>query len=569
MVRRLLAVLAFALVCAPAASAEIAAPEDVHAFLLRTNETQSRTHTFPRTPAFGWAAVAGADSYEFQLSTSRTFADNAIVYESDEIDQPLVSVPLTLPWITGARYSFHARVRVIDGDEEGAWSAPYGFNVRAGGAPRSLSSASVNPTPGLVRWTPVEGATAYQVVLLYDQGRGASKLVTTTTTAADLREYYAFHNGRDWANVVYWRVRAVREVTGATGNKLPVVSFGPWSGRHRTVEPALGVTSPITLSQSVSRSGAADIVNSNSTGGPGIGPHELTPAFAWSGALTLSPELLGSCPELATAFGITCPLFRVYVFTDADCVNRVHVGDLVGSPAYAPRLNQPLALPGDLEKLGLAPATYLGDGKEGLTFDAGQDPVTASGVSSEEDPAAATGPRTNGLWDNDWPTSRYYWTVVPAVPLIRDKVVEYHEVGFAQDMCAAGQVLPFGKTSAPVTASDADVPYVSGQNGHGRITAATATAKSFFGKVLVAWKPAPGARTYEIQWNKRPSRWSSATSATTAATSTLLDLTPGTWYYRVRGHDPSLAGPTGMTWSDPVEITILPRTFTVQLRGRP
>jgi hypothetical protein len=48
----------------------------------------------------------------------------------------------------------------------------------------------------------------------------------------------------------------------------------------------------------------------------------------------------------------------------------------------------------------------------------------------------------------------------------------------------------------------------------------------------------------------------------------LLDLEPGTWYYRVRGHDPSLPGPTGMTWSDPVQITILPRTFGVQARGR-
>ena len=38
------------------------------------------------------------------------------------------------------------------------------------------------------------------------------------------------------------------------------------------------------------------------------------------------------------------PLHRVYVATDKDCVNIVHVGSIVGGTAYAPRVTGPLAL---------------------------------------------------------------------------------------------------------------------------------------------------------------------------------------------------------------------------------
>ena len=45
-----------------------------------------------------------------------------------------------------------------------------------------------SPYPGLVRWSPVEGATAYQVWLL-----GAKTIFMTTTNVADARELYTFH----------------------------------------------------------------------------------------------------------------------------------------------------------------------------------------------------------------------------------------------------------------------------------------------------------------------------------------------------------------------------------------
>jgi hypothetical protein len=46
----------------------------------------------------------------------------------------------------------------------------------------------------------------------------------------------------------------------------------------------------------------------------------------------------------------------------------------------------------------------------------------------------------------------------------------------------------------------------------------------------------------------------------------MLDrLTPGVWFYRVRGIDPYIPGPTKqMAWSTPVKVTIAKPKFLVQ-----
>ena len=204
--------------------------------------------------------------------------------------------------------------------------------------PASLSNGA-NPTPGMVRWTPVEGATAYEVSFLWDLPNGQKKKIKTATTAADLRELLRAsrttspHGPRRTSS---WRVRAVREVDGPTLNSIPVVSYGPWSPTNVTVEPATIAASTITLRQSVSRSRTSDIFDVLGAQSPDA--HELFPGFWWSGQFALDGTS-GACPTRVAAAGVTCPLFRVYVFTDEDCVNRVHSGDIVGSPAYVPRLS--------------------------------------------------------------------------------------------------------------------------------------------------------------------------------------------------------------------------------------
>lgn len=565
-VRPLVALLA-ALVLAPSAAAA-SAPTDLHAFLLRATEAPDPTHTFPRTPAFAWNPVTGASRYEFQLSTSSRFTQNAIVWESEYVKSPVTTIPLTLPWITGASYSWYARVRAVVSGDETAWSTKYGFKMRPEQAPASLSSG-VNPRPGMIRWTPVDGATAYEVVFLYDLANGEKKKIKTATTAADLREYYAFHNDVALFNPIYWRVRAVRELEGTPLNNIPVVSYGGWSPLFQTTEPALGAGT-LDLEGAISRSRSTDIASLDATGGPG--PHELFPGFWWSGRYSL--DGYGDCPADVALLGVTCPLFHVYVYTDEDCVNRVHNSDLVGSPAYVPRLTGTLNVPDEPGQLAQAAGLYLGDASdEGTVYDAGEEKVLAAGLQdgiptdpdNEDLPEGKEPDRRTGLWDDDWSDSRYYWTVVPAIPRITpDAKVEYHDVAFGEDSCQAGQVLPFGKTSSPATEKASGVPYASGMTSAGEIRGATTDQPRFFGRIVVAWKPAPGAQKYQVQWSRKAYPWRTAGTLKTPATAAALNLPDGVWYYRVRGLDKTLpTAAQGMTWSDPQYVRILPRTFSV------
>jgi hypothetical protein len=578
---RSLILLAFAcLLFAPGASAA-SAPQDLHAFLLGVNETPPAGRNYSRTPSFAWNRVTGANSYEFQISSSRNFSENGIVWERDDLVSPVTTVPVTLPWMTGSPYSFYARVRaVINGNATG-WSDRHGFNVKSPAAPNTLSSG-LNATPGLVRWTPVSGATAYQVTFLYDLATGEKKIIKTATTAADLREYYTLHNLFPTLSSPFWRVRAVREVDGPTLNRLPAVSYGPWSAYVTTVEPAFDYTAQITPLGAVSRSGTSDTLSTPPNPGPEA--HELTPGFWWSGGRGVNG--LGACSALILSLEVTCPLYHVYVYSDEDCVNRVHASDLVGSPAYAPRLTDPLKLPADPDGLnkmftdggGIVPDTYfmLGDGEEGKIFDGGGEKVFAAGTDPDlpaptiETPPGKKADRRSGLWDNDWPEGNYYWTVVPAVPRITpDALVEYQDVDFGEDMCQANFFGAFGKTSAPAIERASGVPFASGLTASGQVHSASNNSPAFYGRIVVAWKPAAGANRYQVQWSRKANPFKAAGSAKTVSTSVLLNLPDGVWYYRVRGIDTSIPGTMqGMTWSDPQFVRALARKFTVLKRPR-
>ena len=69
-----------------------------------------------------------------------------------------------------------------------------------------------------------------------------------------------------------------------------------------------------------------------------------------------------------------------------------------------------------------------------------------------------------------------------------------------------------------------------------------------------------------MQWSRAAYPWRTSGRLVTAATAAVLNLPAGPrpWFYRVRGLDETLPGTRiGMTWSDPVRLTVLPRTFTV------
>jgi hypothetical protein len=86
----------------------------------------------------------------------------------------------------------------------------------------------------------------------------------------------------------------------------------------------------------------------------------------------------------------------------------------------------------------------------------------------------------------------------------------------------------------------------------------------FYGQPLVEWAPIASAGQYEVQWSKKLYPWVTRGSQVTWATSAKLPLTPGTWYYRVRGLDYLLMGSKPQTsWSDPVRIVVTKPRFRV------
>ena len=400
-----------------------AAPKNLRAFLLRPNEAV--THEFARTPSFSWLPVNGAMRYEFELSKNPSFTEGAIFWSDAKLKTPAVSVPVALPWMTGRPYAVYARVRAITRAGASSWSFAFGFNIRWSNVPAQLATY-----PGMSRWSVVDGATSYQVWF-----PDIRTVVGMRTNAVDHREFYAFHQQPAYSGSVRWRVRAVRNLYGKIPTGLPAVSYGPWSPVYTTANPVLadGVVAPSVA--------AADATVSDGTSQT---LHQLTPGFAFTGT--------------RAANGATSELYRVYIFSDADCVNVIHRGSIVASPAYVPRTTGSMAMPLTSTALTRSRTRYLPDLKKGESeaeqhmHDSAKvtstesDPAPAKQAATpaggggaapaEEDPAntppandpslpstpASTGAPVD-LWDSGWPNGRFYWTAVPVNYEVLDPAV--------------------------------------------------------------------------------------------------------------------------------------------------
>jgi hypothetical protein len=410
----LLALLAF-VATATTSAAGVAAPTGLHGFLLRADEPQ--TDAFHRTPSFAWNPVPGARTYQFQLATSNTFRDNGVLYNNGSLTTPVSAPTLTLPWITGTPHALYARVRAVLEGSTTPWSASFGFDVTPPAPPSPLPSY-----PGLLRWTPIPGADAYEIWLV-DTG----KTEVVRTNVLDEREFYSFHQSQPWIGTVRWRIRALRgDQFKQRVNGIPVAMHGAWSPVYSSTNPAMS-SGPLQLIGTVS-----DVFSDGSDASPA---HEMMPAFLWSGNQTSS----GSATEL----------YRVEVFTDRQCLNRVYTSAVVGSPAWAPRLNGPLALPQDNATMTAARTGYLGDGQETASYTYDGDKLVPAEQQAQASPTtsvpgdvpafpgttppdASAGPGAGGgsggasnvtvsgnlgppvsLWDVDWPKAGYYWTVIP------------------------------------------------------------------------------------------------------------------------------------------------------------
>jgi hypothetical protein len=213
-------------------------------------------------------------------------------------------------------------------------------------------------------------------------------------------------------------------------------------------------------------------------------------------------------------------------------------------------------------------------GTEGRAFDA-----AGAEVKPNEIPVASTNGSSTSLagvdlWDSGWPNGRYYWTVVPVSvqsfgpldPKSTDQPILYHDMAVPQDECEAGLGLSFGKISQPVV-TQAGTPWVAGLSPDGRVVASASKVPTVHDSPLVAWEPAVGAQTYEVQLSKQRYPWRVSWSTTTSATSIVLPLgksAVGSWWYRVRGINPALpTGAQAMSWSTPVRIRVTGDSFVV------
>ena len=539
-------------------SAAPGAPQGLRGFELRPNE--SVTHTFSRTPAFAWSPVRGASCYEFELATSRKFDGSSVFWsnvaygttsgkfcrsvsftspaggDSEAAEKtvktviapiriPATSVNLVLPWFTGKPYALYAHVRAITTQGATAWSKPFGFNVRWEDTPVPMPAK-----PGLVRWAPVEGATAYDV--WYTDIR---KIVRTHTNVADQREFYTFHLEDTWWQTVRWRVRPVRQVVGALPNGLPAVSYGPWSPIYAATNP------PWSAGKLQVRFAVSDDISTDSK----AAAHELMPALTFTGDTGND--------------GQEYRLFRAYAFTDRDCVNVVFRGSVVGGPAFAPRVSGPLKLPIGQSELDAALAGILGSAETetAKTYMVDGSPVISNETIGEE------GAVRVDLPDVDRDSTRYFWTVVPVGIYVPESgAFEYVDVESPQDACESGRVASFGKESRPAITT-AGSPYVSGLSPTGRLLAQAGKHPVVYSTPLVAWRPVVGATAYEIQWSRTKYPWRARGSSITFATSSVLKLSPGLWYYRVRGLNAAQVGTPAMTWSTPIAVRVVRPTFRI------
>jgi hypothetical protein len=341
--------------------------------------------------------IAGGH-YQFEISTSKSFQDGTLVFKDTNVAQPAETVPRQLPWVTGEPYALWAHVRWIsaNGLKATPWGAPFGFNLQwaEGGIPAQL------PAPeGLVRWTPIDGATAYEV-LYPDLKPGLS--FQTTTNVADEREFFTFHDAQGYATI-HWRVRAIRNVGQfqSSSNGLPAVSYGPWSPLFTTVNST----------QTAGNLKPTDTVsNVWDKGGRSGSAHLLTPGFSWS----------PSAPVISDGIDPGSSLYRVYVFSDKNCVNRVFTGSIVGSPAWAPRSLTAWSLPPGVDAAG-APAVPNENGGSAVGANKPSKSSTSKTTSAQTSAAPQATALTQvsptagsvDLWDSGWPTGRFYWTVVP------------------------------------------------------------------------------------------------------------------------------------------------------------
>jgi hypothetical protein len=513
--------------------------------------------------------------------------------------------------MTGNPYSLFAHVRAFTRRGATAWSAPFGFNMRWSAVPAPVTPAY----PGLLRWSTVPGANAYMVWLV-DSG----KWFSTRSNMADEREYYTFHQDPAYSGVVHWRVRPVRWLYGETENGLPSVSYGPWSPIYSSYNPPFA-TGPLTDVATVSNV-VSDATHTRQhevmpafvyRGNTSIWntTQELYRVEVFTdedclntvfrGAITGAPAYV---PRPTGPLGLPTDVTSITaarsVFLPDGTEPDSYTNDYISVKGNESEVS---AAPSDGGHTGLPAAQVVKGAKIDLwdsNWSGGRyywtvmpiNAVPATTVTTTLANAALAGDTTitvangtgivagdalkvgspageNAVVKSIVGNSITLASGLSALHSAGEDVVRagggvtYREAELTQDACASGRRMSFGKSSEPVVTGSA-APFASGLSPEGKLVAAAGARPRFYGQPLVAWQPAAGADQYEVQWSPKLYPWKTAGTQFTWGTSLTLPLSPGTWYYRVRGLDFLMAGSKPqMSWSDPVRLVVTKPRFRV------
>ena len=184
---------------------------------------------------------------------SGTFRDNGVIYNNATLLTPVERRRSRCPGSPAPPLPLRARPRTCR-DDPGPWSAAYGFDV----TPRRRRFRFQAP-PGVLRWTPVNGADGYEVWLI-DTGTPPVDVRPTFSTSASSTRSTSLANGPEpfaGASARSARTPARSRRSVSTASRIPGSAPGAPSTAPRTPPPPVARSPWATRSPTSSPTGAA------------------------------------------------------------------------------------------------------------------------------------------------------------------------------------------------------------------------------------------------------------------------------------------------------------------------
>ncbi len=168
-------------------------------------------------PSFSWTPIAGASSYELEVSTDPSYPTNAIILDSTGLISTSYTPQSFFPNHTTLYWRL--RARDVNGDA-GSWNDGQSFTETFDQTTPSVTNLHVvdqygavqdgNPTPTsepIVRWTPVPGASDYTVTFIpWSAGTGCNVNGTVSSTTTPLTSWTEGYKAGEatWEGVYGW-----------------------------------------------------------------------------------------------------------------------------------------------------------------------------------------------------------------------------------------------------------------------------------------------------------------------------------------------------------------------------